>query len=368
MNITEVLVPAQQTAWLPWAVQYFFYIGSAYAATILFFVCYLMRAQTSHAMRSALALVMAIGGIVGPLALTADLHQPGRAWHFFTHLTSCSWMSNGSIFLPIFSMLTVATAWLYLRDDLAAFANHSNKWLQKISLLTLGNWKVSQKQILLLAGLTVISGLSIALYTGMEIYKVASRPLWHQPASPLLWFSTAFLGAIGLAGVILALMPSSELNLTNLDKRITQKTMMLSSVAAFILMIIWASNGSEHSLFTQKDWVVSLGSMLVLFSVCAAISRLALTDKLSTIKLLGLSVISVVCAWQLRWVTLMDVQSIPKYDVGPYPYELPLGTNGLLGIIAMAGLWLALAALASELVFTKKPTAQANSSSIQSNI
>lgn len=45
MNITEVLVPAQEIAWLPWAVQYFFYIGSAYAAAILFLIALIFKTQ-----------------------------------------------------------------------------------------------------------------------------------------------------------------------------------------------------------------------------------------------------------------------------------------------------------------------------------
>lgn len=376
MNITEILVPAQQTSWLPWAVQYFFYIGSAYAAAILFFVCYLMRNKTSHMLRSAFALVMAIGALVGPLSLTADLHQPGRAWHFFTHLTPWSWMSNGSIFLPIFSILAILTAWLYLRDELAGFANHPNSWLQKVSLLTLGQWQVTQKQIAICAGLTVVSGLSIALYTGMEIYNVTTRPLWHQPASPLLWFVTAFLAAVGLAMLLLTMMPTKNISLTELDKKITQKTMMVSAVAAFILMIIWSSNAGEHSLFMQSEWVVNLGCLLVLFSICAVISRFVLSASFSRTQALGFAILMILTAWFLRWVTLMDVQSIPKYDVGPYPYELPMGVNGLLGMVAMAGLWIALAALASELIrgsALQESESQANtqkvhSSSIQSNL
>ncbi|WP_218760045.1 NrfD/PsrC family molybdoenzyme membrane anchor subunit, partial [Vibrio parahaemolyticus] len=102
MNITEVLVQPQAMAWLPWAVQYFFYIGSAYAAAILFLIALLFEKHTSHRLRAALVLTLAIGAIVGPLALTGDLHQPGRAWHFYAHITPWSWMSLGSLFLPVF--------------------------------------------------------------------------------------------------------------------------------------------------------------------------------------------------------------------------------------------------------------------------
>ncbi|WP_198597191.1 NrfD/PsrC family molybdoenzyme membrane anchor subunit, partial [Vibrio splendidus] len=136
MNITEVLVPAQEIAWLPWAVQYFFYIGSAYAAAILFLIALIFKNSTSHQFRSALVLVMAIGAIVGPLALTGDLHQPGRAWHFYAHITPWSWMSLGSLFLPLFSGLAVATAWVYLRDDIAQLKESENPLLKRLSWLT----------------------------------------------------------------------------------------------------------------------------------------------------------------------------------------------------------------------------------------
>ena len=51
---------------------------------------------------------------------------------------------------------------------------------------------------------------------------------------------------------------------------------------------------------------------------------------------------------------MMEVQTIPKFDAGPYPYSLPMGSSGLLGILGMLGLWIALAMLASELVQPKR--------------
>ncbi|MDW1951446.1 NrfD/PsrC family molybdoenzyme membrane anchor subunit, partial [Vibrio sp. 812(2023)] len=187
----------QAMAWLPWAVQYFFYIGSAYAAAILFLIALLFEQHTSHRLRAALVLTMAIGAIVGPLALTGDLHQPGRAWHFYAHITPWSWMSLGSLFLPVFSALAVATAWLYLRQDLIALRNQPGKVLPLLSKLSLGEWTISHKVMLTISAITVLSGLTIALYTGAEIAIVKSRSLWHQPASPILWFVTAFMGAVG---------------------------------------------------------------------------------------------------------------------------------------------------------------------------
>ncbi len=63
-----------------------------------------------------------------------------------------------------------------------------------------------------------------------------------------------------------------------------------------------------------------------------------------------MAILALGAAWITRWVTMMAVQTIAKYDIGAQPYQLSLGPDGLLGIVGMFGLWLALALLTSELV------------------
>lgn len=354
MNITEVLVQPQAIAWLPWAVQYFFYIGSAYAAAILFFIALLFEPHTSHRLRAALVLTLAIGAIVGPLALTGDLHQPGRAWNFFAHLTPWSWMSLGSLFLPLFSGLAVVTAWLYLRGDLINLENQPGKVLCTLAKLALGRWETSRKVMLSFAALTVLSGLTIALYTGAEIAAVKSRELWHQPASPLMWFVTAFFGAVGFSLLIWLLIPAKNKMLTKGDTQLLRKTSVLSGILAFLLTPIWVSNYSGISLYSYSDWVYYIALLLALFSVSVLLSLFTLRHSTGHLIPLGLlSVITLATAWAVRWVTLMEVQTIARFDVGPYPYDLPMGSNGLLGIVGMFGLWIALALLSSELIQPK---------------
>jgi tetrathionate reductase subunit C len=53
---------------------------------------------------------------------------------------------------------------------------------------------------------------------------------------------------------------------------------------------------------------------------------------------------------------MMEVQTLPNYDAGPYPYSLPIGPNGLLGILGMLGLWLAIATVVTELLNVKQST------------
>ena len=363
MDITEILVPSQQIIWFPWAVQYFAYIGSAYAAAILFLISYIFKDHTSHYFRSALVLVFAIGGIVGPLALTGDLHQPARSWHFFANLTPWSWMSLGSIFLPAFSAITVATAWLYLRKDLNSFKSNKNFLLQKLSLLTLGEWTTPPKLMLTAAILCVLSGLSISIYTGAEVSILASRPLWNQLPLPLIWFFTAFIGAIGSACLMLILFPKVEdkAMLVDGDIKIMKITLLFGGVLAFILLPIWASNNPSFDLYTNEDWIPRLAILSFSFLICSLLAFFAEgLHSLNRVKLFYVSSISIFSFFYLRWVMIMDVQQIPKFDIGPYPYELPLGSNGLLGMVGIAGLWFAIALFGSEIVQPENDEPQLN--------
>lgn len=362
MNITEVLVQPQAMAWLPWAVQYFFYIGSAYAAAILFLIALLFEKHTSHRLRAALVLTLAIGAIVGPLALTGDLHQPGRAWHFYAHITPWSWMSLGSLFLPVFSGLAVVTAWLYLRHDLINLRNQPGKVMPLISKLSLGEWVLSRRAMLMVSAITVLSGITIAVYTGAEIAVVKSRSLWHQPASPILWFVTAFMGAVGFSLLIWLLLPSQSKTLTSGDTNLLKKSVVTSGVLTLILLPVWASNNSAFSLYSSEQWIqnIALLTLVTLGSIIFALMTMRNAKWSTTSRMyrvmgtLCLSLITLASAWLIRWFTIMEVQTIAKFDAGLYPYQLTMDGNGWIGIIGMLGLWLALALLASELIQPKQ--------------
>lgn len=79
--IEEVLAHPQDISWLPWAVQYFFYWHCRLRRT----VCLLSSlAEKDAATEENRALLIAITcAITAPLALTADLHQTARVWHFY---------------------------------------------------------------------------------------------------------------------------------------------------------------------------------------------------------------------------------------------------------------------------------------------
>ena len=77
--IDEVLAHPQDVSWLPWAVQYFFFIGIAACAAL--FACVLHWRKKETADLENLTLLIALTcAITAPLALTADLHQTARVW------------------------------------------------------------------------------------------------------------------------------------------------------------------------------------------------------------------------------------------------------------------------------------------------
>jgi tetrathionate reductase subunit C len=53
-------------------------------------------------------------------------------------------------------------------------------------------------------------------------------------------------------------------------------------------------------------------------------------------------------AWMMRWTIFIGGQTIPKTGAGLYDYHLPMGNDGLMGIIGTAGLWIALLLLMLE--------------------
>ncbi|WP_370547493.1 NrfD/PsrC family molybdoenzyme membrane anchor subunit [Edwardsiella tarda] len=345
--ISEILVTPQAVAWLPWAVQYFFYIGSAYGAALLLWLALRGGDRYSVTLVHSLALVLLISAIVGPLALTADLHQPGRAWHFFAYLTPGSWMSRGALLLPIFSALAVVTAWLCLRPALLTTTVRGARFWRRLAL---GQWQISPTALRRCALLTLLSGASIALYTGSEVWVLAARPLWHQWMLPWLWLCSAPLASVGLGLLIAGLLGQ---RLTAGDGRLLRLTLWISALSSLILLALW--------LYWPLASVTQVGRHFMRLQAWPTLSLLAMTLLAATwlLRLRWLlAILTLASAAALRWLTLIDVQRVARYDAGIYPYSVPAGSEGWLGIAAMAGLWICLAALLTELIETRSDAAE----------
>jgi len=357
MVIKEIFTPDIAITWLPWAVQYFFMMGLAYASVWVATIHLFSHAKPDDRLLKLCACLMLTAGIVAPIALLADLHQPLRAWHFYAQVRPDSWMWYGAFLLPIFSGTSALFAWLLLRQYLPKHtANQDSDWVSKIGqLLRFGDWN-SDKFIKPIALITALSACSIALYTGMETMAIKARPLWHTYWLPPLMAMSALLAACGTLAVLNRLLTGYQQS--------TQDKLLLwvrASFGLFALCLIgWAlfdkGSAPEAALLLETSPSWQLAAIWVLVTLAVLALMLAIRH-LPNVAMLIVSLTAIHLAWGFRWIVLIQAQTDPKYGAGTYLYQLPWGPEGLLGIAGTFGLWLALMALVSELI-RHTPTAK----------
>lgn len=329
MQIIELLTPHYEVAWLPWAVQYFFLVGIATGAALLVSLC--MCGPVGSALQRLLpvaVLTLAVSAMSAPVSLLADLHQPARFWHFYAHFTPWSWMSLGALLLPVFVVLSLLMCVLW--------------------------WLGQQRWMRMLAPLLVVSALSIAVYTGAEMMAVRSRPLWHTLWVPVNLALTGWLATVGVALVIGRFLPAP----LRPDARALHALRRLGlGVAALLVLValVWAASGMlgmspsfDEAMRLVRDfpvWRMSMvGSAFFGAVVVGALlrGRHRLEAKGFTL-ILGLGLAA--AAWAFRWALFMGVQGVPKFGAGLYLYHMPLGGDGLMGMLGVAGLCVALVAM-----------------------
>ena len=342
MQIIELLTPSYEAAWLPWAVQYFFLVGIATGAALLTSAC---AFGPAHSLRQRLlptaVLVLAMSAVAAPVALLADLHQPARFWHFYAHLTPWSWMSLGAVLMPTFVTLCVLMCALW--------------WLGK------PGWMRA------LAPLLVLSTLSIVVYTGAEIMVVRSRPLWNTLWVPLNLALSGWLATVGMGFVLYrflpkALQPDADAlhGLRNLGLWLAA-ALMASALTWGVYGLSGQSASFDLALRLFKEFPVWRLSMLgsAVFGAAVVMALLRGEQRLAAkgyTLVLGIGLAA--SAWAFRWALFMGVQGVPKFGAGLYLYSMPLGGDGLLGMVGVAGLCVALVAMATwalELFPARKP-------------
>ncbi len=347
--IVETVTVSRDIVWLPWAVQYFFLIGLALGGALMSLPAALAGrtdlrpAQFERDGRMAL-LVMVTCAVVAPVALLADLHQPGRAWHFYTTFTPWSWMSWGSLLLPAFAASAVGLFWLAFRSLLPA-------------ALALGRWDLDWL-IKPVAVLVAVLALFVAAYSGAEVMVVRSRPLWNTPFLPPMFLFTALAGAAGLALIFNRVVPGFEAP--------TERRMMRLAAAFSTLVLVNGALWLASGLFGWSDPTArALASMAgesqwQLLAVWATLTALVIaglgwTAPRGAVWAWGLGLLALHSAWMFRWSLFIGGQQLPKTGAGHYAYDLPLGSEGLMGIVGTLGLWLTVTIIVTSLIRDRHP-------------
>lgn len=332
MEIIELLTPHYEVAWLPWAVQYFFLIGIAACAGLIGAGCaFTATGSPGDRLLPAVVVVLAVAAIAAPVSLLADLQQPGRFWHFYVHFSPWSWMSLGAVLLPTFVTLALAFC---------------------------AAWWFNHRGLLRVTGiLMAISALAVLLYSGSEVMVLKSRTLWSTPFLPLNFALTAWLATIGAMLLVARWLPDG----TNaLPGALLRRLIWLGIGGTILTALAWlvtglmghdASFSQAQRLFTDfPAWRASfLGSVIagvtVMLLMCCSAQRLIRPGYsfFAAGLLLG-------SAWVFRWIIFMEAQEVPKYGAGLYLYKMPLGSDGLLGMLGILGLCIALLAIVTWLV------------------
>ncbi|MCK2085190.1 polysulfide reductase NrfD [Aeromonas sp. 3925] len=349
MTIHELLAPDQPITWLPWAVQYFFLIGLAYGALWLGAFDLWRKAQDPR-LQTLAAVLMVAAGLVAPIALTADLHQPARAWHFYAQTRFTSIMWYGAYLLPLFSLLSMMLGWLLLRPALARRGEEHDRVAALARLLCLGSWS-GDAWLRPLAVVAALSGLSIALYTGLETMAVQARPLWHTPWLPWLLALSALLAAQSALLLLNRLLAGWQQHTEAGLLRQIRPTLALLALSLLGWALSGGASAAEASALYRLDpswrlaahWLLLTLGLLGLLLLAGA----RLSPRLQT---WGLGLLALHLVWGLRWLVLIQGQLVPKYGAGVYLYDIAWGPAGVLGILGTFGLLLALLVALSELV------------------
>ncbi|WP_323012725.1 NrfD/PsrC family molybdoenzyme membrane anchor subunit [Castellaniella sp.] len=326
MNIIELLTLAYEVAWLPWAVQYFFLVGICTGAALTAAACAFGGLGSAGArLLPTAVVVLAASAAAAPVSLLADLHQPARFWHFYAHFTPWSWMSVGAYLLPALVVLAFAFCIVW--------------WL---------GWKPLLR---VLAVLMALSAISVMVYTGAEIMVVRARPLWNTLLLPFNLALTGWLAALGAMLVVGRLMPGG---MAALPAQLLRRLCLAVAWLLVAAVVLWAGVGlmtdtpsfvAAKRLFTEFPvWRLSLlGSVLAGLVVLMLLKRPASTLMRPGFSL-GIGLAMLAAAWGFRWALFMGVQGVPKFGAGLYVYNMPLGGDGLLGILGVFGLCVALLA------------------------
>lgn len=337
-QIVETLNITHKVGWLPWAVQYFFLIGISYCSFFLSLPGVVFKKPEWKVPSNYALILMLTCGLIAPVALLADLHQPGRFMNFYLHFQTTSWMSWGSIFLVFYVVWMLIYGFLALQPLLKASAAAQHRYSTIAGLLAL-RAQPRHGLIKMAAGFAFIGAVLVMVYTGMEVAVIKARPMWNNFAVPIQFALTAMAGAAG-AALILNFFTENRRH-----REVTKplvKVIFWTQLAIVVVGGIWLFLG--FSGLSPK--VVQAMNLLTFIKQWQLFTIVGVTIIFATLLFawrypgngLLLGLLSVITVWMFRWTVFMGGQEIPKTGAGSYHYTLPWGPDGLLGIVGTLGL------------------------------
>ena len=348
MNTTvEVLGFAREPGWLPWAVQYFFLIGISTAAFFLSLPGLVWRHPDWRGISRRALLAALVCGLTAPVALLADLHQPGRFLNFYLHPNFGSWMAWGSFFIPLYLLGLIGYAWLCLRPQLADLANRPGPLASFYRKLAYGGHD-NLSAIKAAALVATLGAVLVLLYTGMEVMVVQARSLWNTALLPLIFAATAMTGGIGMTALFEALTGNRQ------SAPVLNQWLARGVWVTLALLTLWLILGLSGTSTAAAEALAAMrGSFGWLATGIWLLGSTLLTLWLARnyqTSLIMPALLALHGAWLIRWIVFIGGQSLPKMGSTSPAYSLTLTPDSLLGIVGMAGLCLTLYIILTSLI------------------
>lgn len=337
-QIIETLNITHKVGWLPWAVQYFFLIGICYCSFFLTLPGIVFKKPEWNVPSNYALIIMLTCGLIAPVALLADLHQPGRFLNFYLHFQMTSWMSWGSIFLVFYVIFMLVYGFLALQPLLKESAEREHRYSRFAGFLVLPS-QPKHGLVKLAACLTFIGAVLVMIYTGMEVAVIKARPMWNNFAVPVQFALTGMAGAAG-AALLLNLFTANRTNRAVIKPLVN--VVLWAQIAIVVVGGIWLFLGFTGLSSTIQQAMsllsfVNQWELLTIIGVSIIFLTLLLAWRFPGHGLL-LGLLTVTTVWMFRWTVFMGGQEIPKTGAGSYSYTLPWGPDGLLGIVGTLGL------------------------------
>lgn len=337
LQIHELVGATHDTAWLPWAVQYFFLIATSATALLLSLPAFVLRRKTALPLGRVALMVAVTTGITGPVALLADLHQPARFWHFYAYTHTTSWMAWGAWIVPLYVVFLLLFAWAVHRP--ACYVRGQSEWrfawlFRWLSMDGPGNAFAP----LLGIGAAVFA-LAVLTYTGAEVYIVRARPLWNTPLLPLQFLVTGFAGSLGMMLVLNRVLLKDAALERRMNHQLALTLAVVTVLGAAWFVIAISGISPRHSAALASVAGFDIWHRIAWW----AAASLAVPFAIATIRPVGTGwltgLIAIHAAWMFRWTVFMGGQAVPKVGSGLYDSLMPTGLAGLMGIVGTFGLW-----------------------------
>jgi tetrathionate reductase subunit C len=341
MQIIELMGPSQHVYWGMTSIQFFFMIQLSAACIAL---AAAQRAFTTKSLRPYRNFGLLLGlslGIVAPLNLILELHQPLRfvSMLYRTHLSSpLSW---GVFVLLCYMALTGLFTFAVLRRDL-----HHRGVTEKGLLFKLiaGRSPIGENGLRVLAYLTLSAACAVFLYSSMDLAAVNGRDLWHSSIVPVIFICSALAASAGLV-MIFALITGRD-NPEHFSRLRGWMAFFLSlqlfaEVLWFLVTFVFGDRLGRFAF----EYILQAGfqNFIVLGLGCTILLPLMLLylSRSSRPILLIASILTLAGAYLVRWNIIVTGQELPRSGTAMSQLDTSIWAHGgLMQALAPMALWI----------------------------